>query len=103
MERRHFLTALIGLSLVPASERAQNPKLVQLEQKFRDHFGSDAAKIMEIARTACTSVVDEYPDRVADNDADLDFMTDLAMDRALGQLQAAGLWSSDPTEGLEVA
>lgn len=90
-ERRIFIGGLIALSFAPLSERATNPKLINIEKSLREHFGPDADEVMGIAHASCRTIVDENPGVDLDSDEDIDRMTDLAMDLAIGGLRKAGI------------
>lgn len=91
MDRRTFIGTVIILSFVPASARAQNPRLVELEGQIREQFGSDTNAVLRTARSACEEVVSEHPDLNRANGGDLDFLTDLALERAVERLNAIGI------------
>lgn len=91
MNRRTFIEAAIALSLVPATARAGNPRLVELEKEIRERYGTDADKVMATAQTACREAIAEHPDLSRDSEEDLEFLTDVALERALEKLQVLGI------------
>ena len=79
MERRDFIAAALALAFAPASARAENPHLVDLEKQMREHFGDDAEEIIQTAHGICLEVINENPDLDRKNEENLERLRELLL------------------------